>query len=90
MSVIGHVQELEDNWYKLENGTIVSFHKLFVDKERSEDNSIIIYSDHETWPSETALKLGLKYFFMRNATKKEVENWMKMVSKLDLGDDSNG
>ena len=65
------------SWYVLEDGSVVSFHKLFADKERNEETSIMIYSDRNTWPSITAQELGLGYVFMRNATTNEVNGWLK-------------
>ena len=79
MGIVEDFSSLEKrvNWYVLEDGSVVSFHKLFADKERSEETSTIMYSDRNTWPSITAQELGLGYVFMRNATTNEVDGWLE-------------
>ena len=72
--LLGHVEHSLIHWYHLEDGTKVSFHTAFIDKARTQ--SITFFSDSETWPSHTALDLGLGYVFMRNSTIKEIATFI--------------
>jgi hypothetical protein len=75
VQVLGNVYEdTEQRWYKLSDGTIVSFHIAYTDKKRKE--SVILVSDNKTWPSITAAQLGLTYTFMRNATPQEISEFL--------------
>ena len=76
--LVGRVEEKENHWYQLSDGAIVSFHTAFTNKERTK--YVIFASDDATWPSITAAKLHIQYFFMRNSTPAEVKEFM-----LDLG-----
>ena len=73
--IVGHITPVKNNWYLLVDGQIVSFHTAFTDKERNHYE--VFYSDSDTWPSMTAALLGVRYYFMRNATIKEAQNAIK-------------
>lgn len=73
--IVGHVDLKKDNcWYELSDGTVVSFHIAFQDEARRQ--SCMFVSDNQTWPSETAMRLGIQYKFMRNATQEEIDEFM--------------
>ena len=73
--LVGRIAEQENHWYHLSDDTIVSFHTAFLDKERTV--STIFVSDENTWPSITADRLGINYFFMRNSTREEIAEFME-------------
>jgi len=82
--VIGHVDDERVDWYKLNDGSVVSFHVAFLDEAREE--SVIIVSDSETWPSVTAARLGIEYTFMRSAEPEEVDRFMNALG-VGFGDE---
>lgn len=77
--IVGHIDLDKDpgaeHWYELSDGTIVSFHTAFLNKERTE--SVMFVSDNKTWPSITANELGYRYTFMRNSTREEIGEFMQ-------------
>lgn len=75
--IIGHIDLEEANafWYELSDGSIVSFHTAFLDKERT--RSVMFVSDNKTWPSISADALGIEYTFIRNSTREEIAEFMR-------------
>jgi len=76
-NLIGHVAKRDVAWYVLDDDSVVTFHKVYTDKEHTQENSTIIYSDNDTWPSVRAQELGISYTLMTNATTKEVTEWLE-------------
>lgn len=72
--IVGRVEPRGNHWYELSDGAIVSFHIAYQDKERTQ--SCMFVSDNKTWPSEVAMRFGIPYVFMRNATLDEIMDFM--------------
>lgn len=84
---IGHIDldAHKKGWHELSDGTIVSFHTAFTSKDRTE--SVVFVSDNETFAGVTAERLGIKYFFMRNSTDDEIEDFLRGVDSLVVKDE---
>lgn len=76
---IGQVSKQDVDWYLLKDGRLVSFHTAFKDKDRTQ--SVTLFSESDSYPSNTAQNLNISYSFMRNATKKEAK---ALIDKLSL------
>ena len=68
---VGEVEKVEVSWYVLSDNRVVSFHTAYTVPDRTQ--SVTFFSDSDTFPGVTAQKLGIRYFFMRNATREEAD-----------------
>ncbi len=73
VNIIGRVERGE-YWHTLSDGTQVSYHTAL--NNGSMERTTFV-SPKDVWASVTAQNLGIRYEFLRNATNKEIKDFIK-------------
>lgn len=70
------------NWYLLKDGRLVTIHKAYMDKERTE--SVLFAVENGVFASTAAAKMGLRPRLVVNANTAEEEQYFTDNPKLSI------
>lgn len=80
------VGEIERTFWYITPEGVFSFHTAFDARADRKSLKTTFRSPHDVWPSVTASTLGINYYFMRNATQEEINDWFADHPSVHLKD----